>query len=204
MADTQKTAEEIAAEEAAAAKAAEEAAKKVEDEKKKVKKFDTEQTAFINKLFAEAFKDGAAKVESEMAARLEEEKKEREKLAAQLADLQKTKDEKKDEQKPNPELEAFKAQLSEMQGILTGIKTERDELKKQVATADDERRKSRKKDDFLNAMKEANVSFFDPLEAYELAEKSGYEWDKETGRPVVLNKETGRPKLNESGEAMSV
>jgi hypothetical protein len=91
-----------------------------------------------------------------------------------------------------------------VQGILTGIKSERDELKKKVESAELTARKSRKKDAFLNAMKEADVTFFDPLEAYELAEKSGYEWDKDTERPVVLNKETGRPKLNENGEPMSV
>jgi len=198
------TPEEIKAaeEKAAAEKAEKEAADKAAEDKKKKAKFEPEQIEFVNKLVSEAFKDGATKVEKELQAKLEAEKAEREKLAKDLEDLKKSKEEKKEEK--NPQLEAFQAQLAEMQGILTGIKTERDDLKKKVETAETAARKSRKKDAFLNAAKEADVSFFDPLEAYDLAEKSGYDWDKDADRPVVLNKETNRPKLNENGEPMSV
>jgi hypothetical protein len=195
--------QKAADEKAAADKAKKEAEDKAADEAKKKKaKFEPEQVEFVNKLVADAFKDGAEKVEKDLQAKLAAEKAEREKLAKEIEDLKKTKEEKKEEK--NPQLEAFQAQLAEMQGILGGIKTERDELKKKVETAELTARKSRKKDAFLIAAKEADVSFFDPLEAYELAEKSGYEWDKDTERPVVLNKETGRPKLNENGEPMTV
>jgi hypothetical protein len=56
----------------------------------------------------------------------------------------------------------------------------------------------------LDATRKAEVNFFDPLEAYDLAEKYGYEWDEQTDRPVVINKETNRPRLNGNGEPMSV
>lgn len=194
--------EEKAAAEAAAEKAKKEAEEKELADKKKKAKFEPEQVDFVNKLVSDAFREGATKVEKDMQAKLDAEKAEREKLAKEIEDLKKTKEPPKEDK--NPQLDAFQAQLAEMQGILTGIKTERDELKKKVETAETAARKARKKDAFLNASKEADVSFFDPLEAYDLAEKSGYEWDKDADRPVVLNKETGRPKLNENGEPMSV
>jgi hypothetical protein len=170
---------------------------------KKKTKFTPEQVEHVNELFNKAFKEGAAKSEELMAAKLAEEKAEREKLAKQLEDLQKA-TKPKEEPKTNPEIDQFKAQLAEIQSVLTGIRDERDKLKTRVETSEEAARRSRKKDQFLNALKEAEVNFFDPLEAYELAEKSGYEWDKDTDRPVVLNKETNRPKLNENGEPMSV
>lgn len=197
MAD-EKTAEELAAEKAAA----EVAAKAEEDAKKKIK-FTAEQTKIINDLFNQGFKDGASKAEAALNAKLDEEKKAREALKAELDELKK-KAEKPKEEKPDPQIEAFKAQVAEMQGILSGIKTERDELKKTVTDQTVAQRKSRKKDAFLSALNEAKVSFFDPLEAYSLAEGMGYEWDEQTDRPVVLNKETNRPKLNSSGEPMTV
>ncbi len=196
MAD-EKTPEQIEEERIAAEKA------EADKDKKKKAKFTPEQVEHINDLYNKAFKDGAAKVEEALQTKLAEEKAEREKLAKQLEDLQKAQ-KPKEEPKTNPELEQVKAQMEEMRGILTGIKTERDELKKHVETAQDQARKSRKKDAFLNALKEADVTFFDPLEAYDLAEREGYEWDKEADRPVVLNKETNRPKLNENGEPMNV
>jgi hypothetical protein len=197
--EEQKAADEKAAAEKTAKEAADKAA--AEDKKKKAK-FEPEQVEFVNKLVADAFKDGAEKVEKDLQAKLAAEKAEREKLAKEIEELKKPKEPKKEDE--NPQLKAFQAQLAEVQGILTGIKTERDELKKKVETAETTARKARKKDAFLNALKEADVSFFDPLEAYELAEKSGYEWDKDAERPVVLNSDTGRPKLNGNGEPMSV
>lgn len=198
--EEKKAADEAAAKEAAEKEAAEKAA---EAAKNKKVKFDAEQMKLVNDLYSQAFKEGAEKVESTLKAQLDEQKKQAEALAKRLEDL-KNAPPKKDEPKTNPELDQFKAQLAEMQGILTGIKTERDELKKRVETADIERRKSQKKDKFLEAAKEAKVQFFDSLEAYELAERDGYEWDKEQDRPVVINKDTQRPKLNENGEPMSV
>lgn len=199
MAD-EKTPEQIEAEEKAAAEAAAAA------DKKKKTKFTPEQVEHINELYNKAFKDGATKAEEAVKAALEAEKAEREKLAKQLEDLQKASTKPKEETPPksDPQLEQFKAQLEEMKGILGGIKSERDELKKRVETADEQSRKARKKDAFLNAMKEADVSFFDPVEAYELAEREGLDWDRDNDRPVVLNKETNRPKLNENGEPMNV
>jgi translation initiation factor 4G len=200
--EEKKAAEEAAAKEAAEKEAAEKAAAEEAARNKDKVKFNAEQTKFINELYSKAFREGAEKIEQTMKAQLDEEKKQREALAKQIEELSKTKP--KEEPKTNPELDQFKAQLAEMQGILTGIKTERDELKKRVESAETERRKSQKKDLFLNATKDAKVTFFDPLEAYELAEKDGYEWDHEQDRPVVINKDTKRPKLNENGEAMSV
>jgi archaellum component FlaC len=200
MSDESKTPEEIAAEAAAAAA--------LDAKKKKKLKFDPEQTEFINSLYGNAFAEGAKKAEEAVKAQLEEEKKAREDLAKQFEELKKTQKPvappKVEEPKVDPKLDEFKAQLEEMRGILGSIKTERDELKKRVDSADEMARKSKKKDKFLEAIKEAGVTFFDPLEAYELAEKTGYEWDKDADRPVVINRDTSRPKLNENGDPMTV
>lgn len=190
--EEQKAADEKAAEEKAAAD------KAAEDAKKK-KKFDKDQLDQVQTLINE----GVAKAEAEAKKQLAEEKAKWEKEVADLK-AKIPAEPKKEEPKTAPELEAFKAEIAEMKNILGGIKTERDELKKRVNDADEERRKSRKKDMFLGAVSEAKISLFDQLEAYDLAERDGYEWDKEADKPVVINKATGRPRLNENAEPMSV
>ena len=188
----EKTAEEIAAEALA------------EAEKVKQKtKFDESQTIKVNALYNEAFKAGAEKAEAEAAKKLADEKAA---LEAKIAELTAKIPAEKEEKKETaiPELDLFKNQMLEMKTILEGIKTERDTLKSKVETAERERRKTVKKDLFLDATTKAKVNFFDPLEAYKLAEDDGYEYDEENERPVIKNKSTGAPKLNENGEVMSV
>jgi hypothetical protein len=206
----EKTAEELAAE--AAAEAA--------NKKKKVT-FDEEQTAFVNLISSRSFADGAEKVKKEYEERLATEKAEREKLAAEKAELEqklaaaaglpkKEETPTTPEQKPAavkleelPEWKQMQARFEEMNTIFQGVKQERDTLKAQQEKDRAERRKSRKKDKFLSALGKANVSFFDPLEAYELAEREGLEYDEDKDAIVVKNAATGQPKLNENGEPMN-
>lgn len=175
------------------------------DKKQKIK-FDAAQTEFVNQLFETAFSKGASKAELEWQTKLNAQKAEFEAKLAEVQSKLPNPDDKGNPPPPNPpapEIESFKAQLSEMKTVLDGIKTERDQLRQRVETADEERRRSRKKDEFLRAMKDANVQFFDPLEAYELAEKEGYEWDPQQDRPIVRNRQTGVERLNENGEPMT-
>ncbi len=208
----EKTPEQIAAEEAAAEEArkvteeAEKAAAEAEKKNKKIK-FDAEQTLFVNSLYNRAFAEGISKAEKEAQERtqkqLDEQKSQYETTIAELKKKAETTEDKS--KQPNPELETVKTQLVELRTILDGMRTERDQLKEQVTKGREERKKARKKDQFLNAMKDAKVDFYDPLEAYDLAEKEGLEYDDEAERVLIKNPATGTARVNvETGEPMSV
>lgn len=206
-----KTPEQIAAEEAAAEearKAAEEAerqaAAEAEKNKKKIK-FDAEQTLFVNSLYNRAFAEGISKAEKEAQEKVQKQLDDQKaQYEATIAELKKKAEKPTEDPKPNPELDSMKAQLSELRGILDGMKTERDQLKEQVTKGKEERKKARKKDQFLTAMKDAKVDFYDPLEAYELAEKEGLDYDDEAERVIIKNPATGTARVNvETGEPMS-
>lgn len=210
----EKTAEEIEQERLAA----EEAAKK----KKKVT-FDAEQTDFVNSIYSRAFGEGAAKAQRELEDKLAAEKVARERLAKEKEDLEKKLEaaaaagppkkedppaDTKIEEHPlvkqmREDREKLLAQLDEFKTVTAGIKQERDALKAQTEKDRAERRKTRKRDQFLGALPKANIDFFDPLEAYELAEKEGLEYDEENDRVFVKNSATGQAKLNENGEPMN-
>lgn len=193
----EKTAEELAAETAAAQAETED-----KDKKKAGKiKFDADQTAWVNQFANEMYGKGAAAKDAEWQKKLADEKAA---LQTQIDDLKKAQ-QKKDEQKnqPNPEVDALKAQYAELQTMLGQIKIEREDLKKKLESEAVAAQKSRKKDSWLTAVSQAKVDFFDPLEAYDLAEKDGYEWDADQNRPLVKNTQTGHVRINENGEPMS-
>jgi hypothetical protein len=214
----EKTAEELAAD--AAAEAAAEAAKK----KKKVT-FDADQAVVVNSLYNRAFGEGASAKEVEFQKKLEEEKAAYEKkLADQKAELEAKLEEARKAATKQPEppkapvvdpkaaevdiashpvVKQLTAQFEEMKGVFKNVKEERDQLKAANEKARAERIRSRKKEKFLGALKDANVQFFDPFEAYELAEKEGFEYDDEKDRVWVKNASTGIAKLNENGEDMN-
>jgi hypothetical protein len=195
-------------------------AEKLEAEKNKNKPkkvtFDADQTEYVNTIYTRAFGEGAAKSQKEWEEKLAAEKAERERLAAEKADLEKklqaaTTAPPKTEDPPkvteikledNPVFKQLQAQLDEFKGLFAGVKQERDELKAQTAKDRAERKKTRKKDQFLGALAKAKVDFFDPLEAYKLAEDDGLEYDDENDRVFVKNSATGQPKLNSDGEPM--
>jgi hypothetical protein len=195
-------------------------AERAEAEKNKKKKitFDADQTEYVNTIYTRAFGEGAAKAQKELEEKLAAERSEREKLAAEKTELEKKLEAagKKKEEDPklptttpevkledNPVFKQLQAQLDEFKGLFAGVKQERDELKAQTAKDRAERRKTRKKDQFLAALAPAKVDFFDPLEAYELAEKEGLEYDEDNDRVFVKNSATGQPKLNSDGEPMN-
>lgn len=215
----EKTAEEIEQE-----RLAEEARKAEEEKQKKKVKFDAEQTLFVNELYNRAHGQARQKADEEWQARLAAEKKALEdKLAAEAAaraELAKQVEDLKKLQPPVPEppkapkleeinigdhpaFKALNAQFEEMRGIFTTVKAERDTFKAETQKAAEERARSRKKDLFLSAMKDAKVTFFDPLEAYDLAERDGLEYDAAKDRIFVKNPATGIAKLNENGEDMN-
>ncbi len=198
----------------------------IPEDKTKVK-FNAEQTEFINDLFQKAFSGGASKAETEWKAKLEAEKAEKDRLAKELADAKKAAEDAtkaandaaaaaaaakpgapvvdaKAQKEADDKFAALQAQIKEMQDVMGGLKTERDQLATRVSAAAEERRKSVKKDSFLSALKDANVQFFDPMEAYKLAEEDGLEYDTNLDKVIVKNKATGVEKLNENGEPMSV
>ena len=202
---SEKTAEELAAEAAA------EAAK----EKKTKITFDADQTAFVNSLYEKAFGQGAAKAQKEYEDKLAAEKAERERIAAEKAELEAKlaaagSAKKEDEQKPgeikleeHPLFKQLQARFEEMVTVTQTIKQERDQLKDQTEKDRAERRKTRKKDQFLQALPKAEIDFYDPLEAYELAEKEGLEYDDVNDRVFLKNPATGVAKLNlETGQPM--
>lgn len=195
-----------------------EAKEKLEAEKKSKKvTFDEAQTKFVNELFERAWAESAARKEKELNEKLAAEKAERERLTAEKTDLEKKlqeataakpKEEPKEE-KPEVKLEdhplfkQLQARLDEVNTIFTGVKQERDELKARDERNRIERRKVRKKDQFLAALNQAKIDFYDPLEAYELAAKDGLEYDEDNDRVFVKNSATGQPKLNSDGEPMT-
>jgi hypothetical protein len=205
----EKTAEEIEQERVAA------------EEKNNGKiKFDAAQTLFVNELFNKAHGLGAGKAQAEYQAKLEAERAEYEKkladqkaaLEAQLAEALKAAKTPKTEEpevkvpevkiEEHPIFKQMLAQMDEFKGVLGTVKAERDTLKAEHDKAREERIKSRKKDQFLGALAKAKVSFFDPLEAYEIAEKEGLEYDADKDSVFVKNPATGVAKLNDNGEPM--
>jgi hypothetical protein len=194
------------------------------DIKNKKVKFDAEQVVVVNGLYAEAWAKAAEVTEKTYKAQLEAEKAEKERLAAEKATMEQQlaearaaaekaagdKDKKKDDPPMNIEDHpAFKAlrdqmqaQMEENKKVFDNVKEERDTLRKQNEAAKAERKKARKKDQFLGALKDANVTFFDPIEAYELAEKEGLEYDEDNDR-VIVKSGNGVVRLNENGEPMN-
>lgn len=206
----EKTADELAAEKAAADTA------EAEKNKDKVK-FDAAQTLFVNNLYNRAHGEAKEKADKEWAEKLAAEKAELARIAAeekaallaQLDELKKVQTPKPDEKPPeakiedNPLFKQMQAQYQEIHGIFSAVKQERDALKANQDKTEKERIKSRKKDQFLGALGDAKVNFFDPLEAYELAEREGLEYDAARDSVFVKNPATGLPKLNGNGEPMN-
>lgn len=178
----------------------------VPDTKGKIK-FDADQMLMVNDLYSEAFRKGAEKAETDSKAKYDalvaEKTAADTKHAADLAAAA-AKAPVEDKDKPNPEFEQMKAQMTEMRGIFDATKAERDKLLDEVKVAKKERAKSNKKDAFLSGVRDAKVNFFDASEAYKLAEDDGYEYDEAADKPFIKNKATGVAKLNENGEPMSV
>lgn len=189
--------------------------KQGDDKKPKKVQFNEEQTVAVNRLFNQAFGEGAAAAERKLQETLAAEKAAREAAEKKLADLEAAKatqqGDDKDQKDQTPQvpkeiaeqLKRMEAQQAELKALFDGVKAERDTLQANLQKANEERRKSRKKDKFIDAAKEAKVQFYDINEAYEIAEKDGLDYDPEKDRVLVKNLQTGAPRLNSEGEEMN-
>jgi hypothetical protein len=101
----------------------------------------------------------------------------------------------------SPDIQQLLARFEEVQSLASSLKSERDSAKEELTKYREVTRKSRVKEEFIDASK--GIHFFDPMEVFALV-RDVIDIDDETDSVVVKNPKTGQPRLNSNMEHMSL